>query len=742
MGHDNHFCEGHYQAARDAAASRSMLMQMCVTCGAGVSAFPANNEPMSIARETSGGGSNSSRSSTSNSKLSSRAPTSSQPMSVQSTSLSVDDDISGPRWDKLRASENTRRRLVVKDCAPTVFKAFRKRYGLKHSRDSGVKPTKAAMRTCWRVTPEVVNAANNNSLRTDAFRPSPMNVLNHNRAEQSGKVAPPLKAKVGYVVMVPLPIKLADDPLGDRHPLKLAEMYVNAFTAGEAWRRLRVLLAVNLRDDWRLTKDTTEEATTFLKDYVAALNQAFVDHDLPARAVGVLWGVEVITLDKKVKRTVEVHKDAAPIHALANQQPKLSTDDLRKQLAELDKASETDEPEPDNPDEPADMQEEADMQDDDPRRKETAPTEFPFATVRSLLVQCRETTSMRAELLETCDHVFLHTGDGDLVSLWNDEHSLFAVFDQWFSEAKVSKDLARVGGCTVFDRTEVRRQLVKRGIKNDKELDKSVLLTLLAKTLDTCFRGILDNWVMGTSYFAEPNTLINADMIEKLQLGTISNEDIGNMPDWGPEITRRILLNKCTQETLPGYAYQLRTSSRAALVVLTDSPIGNDFECVHVHHNDTVIEVLRAFCGEHNTQIRHTQISARLKEAKVGEDCRNILPDVGRYGNRLLRNIPGGVLNAVWIKRPSVDEAVVKLWNDLALRGTTFEVLEKEIYRYPNDIYEPTKNNVYVELNHTLWTTVQESHVSPVEKSLWNALVQCDVVFQWALGVIWRIKKL
>jgi hypothetical protein len=539
-----------------------------------------------------------------------------------------------------------------------------------------------------------------------------------------------VKFPVGYVAMVPLPITLVDGVGNDRHPLKLAKMYADMFADQDlGWRRLRVLLAINLRDDYRNVADTTDKAQAFLVAYTEALNKAFLEHDLPARAIGVLWGLRVVK-PAASKHNVAVKAGDAVIYLNANSVD-LSTEDLRKQLRLLNATG----------------------------SEKLKGTEFPFATFRSLLVQTAEATRMIAELKKWNEHVFIHTGDGDAVSLEPVKgRPLFQMFDSWFErmqQARITRT-ARIGGCTQFDDSEVRGLIQKLGISDDSEkaLTKSVLLTLLAKTIDSCVRGVMGKAVPHAGYFAEPNTLLNSQLIETLPLKNISNQNNGEMPDWASEITKRVAAQKLCDEILPTLGFQLTTSARAALVVVSDQIVGADTETICISPKSNESEVLRAFCGEHNTQLKSSQVRSRLTESKarvpVEGPIKSFLPPRKDYSAELpIEYIPGAALFAVWDRRDEEEVCTAlrdgKLISELPKGVLSAETLIDHVYNFNNLVDGISEwemvENMRARLNNCL-RNADRFQEGDQNFEVYDALLHIDAVLHWAIAMVSKIMKL
>jgi hypothetical protein len=632
----------------------------------------------------------------------------------------VDEDIAGERWKELRKLQEQRQKLKdVRFYPSTPSSAFRKKYGIRNARDTGYKTEDVARRGAFRVTLDDgkdTHWAHKFRLREEV---SPVN-----RGDTQGTLQPP-KSLVGYVAMVPLPINLTDAIGNDRHPLKLAEMYAKMFADPDVrWRRVRVLFAVNLRDDYRNLGDTTADATTFLKTYTDTLNAAFLAHDLPARAIGVLWGLRV------VKSTANKHgvtvKTGDKVIYLDNTTVDLSTDELRKQLLTLG----------------------------NPGGQALKGTEFPFATFRSLLVQSSEAKRMIAELKTWNKHVFIHTGDGDAVSLEPvTGRSLFGMFDSKFEQMREEEieRLGRIGGCTQFDDKEVRTLIRKLGISDDNglALTKSVLLTLLAKTIDTCVRGVLGQTLPRAGYFAEPNTLINCKLIDALKLGEISNQNNGEMPDWASAITKRLADTDFIDEIVPELAFQITTSARAALVVISDLTVGADTETICVRATLNEAAILRAFCGEHNTQLKSSQVNCRLSESRtyipVRAPITSILPARDQYpGDLPIEYLPGAALRAVWSQHDEEQVCAALRGGELISGllpkpGASASKLADLLYSFPNEVDLIPEWWMVKQMRKRLSRSLRADRFyqeGTEDYAIYDALLHIDAVLHWGIAMV------
>ncbi|MCC6997195.1 MAG: hypothetical protein IT370_21450 [Deltaproteobacteria bacterium] len=673
---------------------------------------------------------------------------------------SVAEDLGSERWTEARKLHAARKKnTVVEYFAKAGFTAFRKRYGLWLDRLDGIGSDERAVRAAFRVTVD-------DGKPTDHARPpSQPIVTTAQRGLMADSFQEPEKARVGYLAMVPLPLMLDDAVGADRHPLVLAEMYTRMFKLRDvAWRRVRILFAINLRDDYRHRNDSTAKVVELMQVYVAALNQAFIDQDLPARAVGVVWGSAIIkppSPQAKAETIIKPFAHVVPVNLDPSSKVALSTDEIRKQLPDAARGASVQPP----------------------------GTEFPFATFRSLLVQCPEATRMIKELEVTCDNVFLHTGDGDAVTFeFGPDMSLYSIFDSEFQsmeKAAIGK-LARLGGCTSFDEKEVGLQLLKLGIftgPSDLAFKRSVLLTMLAKTLDSAVRGVLDIGLPGCGYFAEPNTLLNAKLITLLDLKNVNNETNGSMPDWQSLITAKLkaLGGGWTQKILPSYGHQLVTSARAALVVLCDGALPADVELVRVRSNFNLVQVIQAFLGEHNTQLKESQVASRLAEMKcrlpVGGPLRSQLPRRADYPEELpLHMVPGVALSAIW--KVELGDEVSALWQDfpqdegleimLAKVGFKYARLSDEICGFNNGIDILPDWGWTRELYKLLVLTLRRQTglakptdtegiftialggesddeapaQDPADEPVYYALILLDMVCRWGLSMAHRIMKL
>jgi hypothetical protein len=711
-GHVNRFCSACYSKA-------TSTPRVCRLCGGALEL--TNDEP--VMRQ------HSLREYNERVQANARAASSSSALMVPSSvaaACSVDEDIVGDRWKDLRKVQEERLKLKdIRLYPSSLGSAFRLKYGIRYPREAGYRTGDVARRVAFRVKPD------DGKVTHWAHKFPPIQEVSPvNRGDTVGTLQP-AKFRVGYVAMVPLPISLVDAVGNDRHPLKLAEMYADMFASRDlAWRRLRVLLAVNLRDDYRNLGDTTDRATKFLAAYTVTLNAAFLAHDLPARAIAVLWGLQV------VKPTASKHgvtaKTGDPVIYLDNKPVDLSTEELRIELARLGK-----------------------------RDGETLKaTEFPFATFRSLLVQSSEATRMITELKEWNEHIFLHTGDGDAVSLEPVKRkSLFQMFDHKFEQMRGAtiERTARIGGCTQFDDKEVRGLIQRLGITDDSKLalTKSVLLTLLAKTLDSCVRGVMGQAVPHAGYFAEPNTLLNSRLIEAIKLGNISNQNNAEMPDWASVITKRIANGNLTDQIVPELAFQMTTSARAALVVISDQTVGADTETICVGSAWSEAKILRAFCGEHNTQLKPSQVNCRLIESKtfipVQGRIESFLPARAAYPEALpIQNLPGAALQAVWDGRN--EEAVCAALRGgnlisgmLPKPGASAKELTDLLYSFPNEVdLIPSwgiVGDMRARLNHCLCADKQYQEGAE-DYPVYDALLHIDAVLHWAIAMVSRIMQL
>jgi hypothetical protein len=458
-----------------------------------------------------------------------------------------------------------------------AYTKFRKTHSIRESRtDKGIPANKIARVVC-RVGP-VLNAPKPPTTTCTAMSLSIGSLTN--------VLQEPPKHLVGFLCCVPAPVKLTDVIGQDRHPVILAELYARAFPSLQhAWRRMRLLIGVNLRDDFRLTADSTAEAAKFLLDYVTAINAELVNRNLPALAIPLLWGYKTIGSGAaKDDPGIYVKKEDEEAY-----KAQLSTTTLRTALAKCEAGAV-------EPKAPA----------------------FPFASMRAALVASPEAAALIASLETTNEKVFFHTGDADLVTMASSPRSTvlqsFAIQLESLYDTASLDGLARCGGAFTFAPREVlthtRAHLTATDSATEILVGRSLLLTMLAKTLDTAVRGVLYEFD-GMSYYAEPNTFLNTAL--RGTLSGFTNERT-SMPDWASLITGWLAgHDEYTQDFIPGMAGQLITSSRHALVIVSSVVHPH---VVNVHPAFSALEVLTAFANEHNTQITDTQLNERWKESK------------------------------------------------------------------------------------------------------------------------------
>jgi hypothetical protein len=635
-------------------------------------------------------------------------------------------DIAGERWRELREMWEKRKAVaVVGDYPGTRLVAFRKWYGLREPREAGFPGADVAVSVLCRVSP-VETAA------TGAHRAAePVTLVStSNRGPTMATLQPP--ATVGYVAMVPCPIRFTDDPLDDRHPLKLAAMYCLAFTdRATAWRRLRVLLAVNIRDDWRFTGERTREAAELVARYVALLNAAFIHHDLPARAVAFLWGPQVVKSTAGNHGVTPVARaDVVELNLDPTQPIRLSTDEIRARLA-------TEPP--------------AKMFSNKPKG-----AEFPFASFRAALTAVPEAARMVRELMDTNRAVFLHTGDADLITI-NPVlgRSLFSLYDAALQNigTRALERYARIGGAFQFEVADIRAHILRLNLGlSGLAVTQSVLLTLVAKTLDTAVRTALCEQVEAAAYYAEPNTLINAALADSLQLSTCTNLCTSPMPDWSSTIATRVVAEGYRQCLLGGLGHQLSTSSRNALVIYRDSSDGIDpRRHTRIATTDNWVRVLRRFKNEHNTQIAESQLNERFKEAGIAlpaASVRSCLPAPSSYRCSLLE-APGVVARAVWASGEAEATALAAAYASTAgdiegyframLPTVNAATLEAEAYTFANRVDEIHTLSIFRELITTLRRAALDYDTYP---QVYDALIVIDIVFRWGIGMVRRIERL
>jgi hypothetical protein len=159
---------------------------------------------------------------------------------------------------------------------------------------------------------------------------------------------------------------------------------------------------------------------------------------------------------------------------------------------------------------------------------------FPFAGVRQALVGGGAALARLRELWRYNDEVFVHIGDGDVVSLASPAGGGLSVLGRYRAEIEGSRadgpsSLVRLGGGYEFSADEV--DYGPRGVRPPgAPVSDAAKLTLVFAEADQQQREILSRGQFPMGYFSEQNTLLNSRYLEQV-IGAMGQDQARGMPD-------------------------------------------------------------------------------------------------------------------------------------------------------------------------------------------------------------------
>jgi len=194
------------------------------------------------------------------------------------------------------------------------------------------------------------------------------------------------------------------------------------------------------------------------------------------------------------------------------------------------------------------------------------PGNFPFADVRLKGATNAAAKHFLTQLERESEHVFVHTGDGDVISL----KDMFQNLSEEIKRHSTPHELALVAGARTFDESDVRRhvmlkvweEIAKKKYPADQSQDirlqmdkpevkehieKMVQLTMLYSSYDEQFRRIMCSGEISAGWFSESNTLINAKIIKNQDTSNVLSQDSAKRngkPDYCIPLLKAVTKNK------------------------------------------------------------------------------------------------------------------------------------------------------------------------------------------------------
>ncbi|MEE3002857.1 MAG: hypothetical protein VX335_00725 [Pseudomonadota bacterium] len=401
------------------------------------------------------------------------------------------------------------------------------------------------------------------------------------------------KYSVGYIVAIPVPLLSIYSFGGDRDPLTIVNEYVRAAAALDdrfsshlsqeevikmARPRLRVIIALNLKNDVFLPNQNEVMLKYKLYRHAEKINRYLQKHDYPAWVLPVLWGLE---------------------------SDSLGDSDLRREYLGLGEVS-----------------------------SKHINLPFPFASMRSHMLLSAECSHMLSSLKKSNKLVYYVTGDADYVSLFHGDSGISVLKAGEKLVSSSSSILTRFGGNNSFSCAEIVLQLKSLGVEGI-DYARSVLLTQLCHSLDFAGRKLLAELDNSLAYFSETNTYIEHSLLspdkkycEKNPLDKLSNKSDTVNNDGGDLMSQitRIIRSQGKNESQffqSDLESALVTSSRHELVVVMNSAAKKDvclsaqFSSVQfLSMNSLSFDKFKQILGKlKNMQLTPSQLNSRFSNA-------------------------------------------------------------------------------------------------------------------------------
>ena len=432
------------------------------------------------------------------------------------------------------------------------------------------------------------------------------------------------RSDMGFLVSIPVPYLESYTRGSDRDPITLIRKYIKAICTLEpkdnytdevglefARKRIRIIIGLNIKDDHFNLDQKTRKIYKQVYRFSKKINAHLKDKRWPAWVVPTLWGIEH-------DLGPEFYFDSSKVDWENSR-----SDDLRQHLAQVIVP------------------------------KNHVKMQFPFASMRSFLIESTACKIMLQELSALNKKVYFLTGDADLISLKpiNKNTSVFnLVCDTVIAHPDTY--FMRLGGAYGFENEDIAQHIMSKfKILPELYLSKSVLMTQLLRSLDTATRKIMSQIDQALAYYSEAHTYTVAEVFDQdgeyfVRAGNKASPDTKNSPitksarnsklnepDFTSHITKAIIQEKHwvskskpenrKQKFLAERSTQLLTSSRHDLAVIkpsTMSLLREGAAGIQVIDEGLMsTAVLKEVIGkQHNTQLTASQLNSRFSEAGYG----------------------------------------------------------------------------------------------------------------------------
>jgi ankyrin repeat protein len=435
------------------------------------------------------------------------------------------------------------------------------------------------------------------------------------------------RSDIGFLVSIPVPYLERYTRGSDRDPITLIRKYIKAICTLDpeysqdnytdeaglefARKRLRIIIGLNVKDDHFNLDQKTRNLHEEIHQFSNKINAHLKDKRWPAWVVPTLWGIEH-------DLGPEFYFDSSKVDWENSR-----SDCLRQHLAQVKV--------PGN----------------------HVKMKFPFASMRSFLIESTACKIMLQELSALNKKVYFLTGDADLISLKPINKNI-SVFNLVCDTVIAHPDtyFMRLGGAYGFENEEVAQQIMSKfTILPELYLARSVLMTQLLRSLDTATRRIMSQIDQALAYYSEAHTYTVAEVFDqdgkhfvwagnKKSSPDTKNSPITksarnskhNEPDFTTHIAKAIIQEKHwvsnpknrEQKFLAERSTQLLTSSRHDLAVIKPSTMSLPREGAAgiqvIDEGLMSTAVLKEMIGkQHNTQLTSSQLNSRFREAGYGD---------------------------------------------------------------------------------------------------------------------------
>lgn len=432
--------------------------------------------------------------------------------------------------------------------------------------------------------------------------------------------SPQDKHPTGFMVTIPVPYLSTYTKGQDRHPVTIIKKYLKAIfrlnkdfeTLSEeqlldyARQRIRILIGLNVKDDHYDPKQKTATLRREVLLFSRQINKELRRNQYPAWVVPILWGLDA-------ENGQELYHDAGKVNWLNSH-----VDKVRGHI----KHTKVD-------------------------ARATALL-FPFASVRSFLIESRTCQTMLSELEQSNTAVYHVTGDADVISL-HPEGKNSSIFTRIAGaiESAPETHLIRLGGAYGFANDDIAQhvQLHAKSL-NANYLAKSILMTQLLHCLDIATRKIFAMIDPALAYYSEIHTYTASAVFDQkgekfkrkgrrvsdAPLTETARNSFINEPDFTAHVSKAIIQDKNwrtnakprRQMFVADRAAQLLTSARHDIIIIKPAKLHIE-TTKHVqvlNAGKPSMEALQgAIAGQHNNQLSASQLNSRFREAGYGDNA-------------------------------------------------------------------------------------------------------------------------